>query len=101
MRETIHPFDTATSPDADQRTELIRYLNLKLAALGQPVSAATADPYFLELARPLLRNYLVKDQKMGGHLCPADQRIQTFLNKILRETSAGHVPNLPANTFVL
>ena len=76
-------------------------MNLKLAALGQPVSVATADPYFLELARPLLRNYLVKDQKMGGHLSPVDQRIQTFLNGMLRETSADRVPNLPANTFVL
>jgi hypothetical protein len=37
--------------------ELIRYINLKLAALGQPVSHSTADPHFLEIARPLVRNY--------------------------------------------
>jgi hypothetical protein len=101
MRETIYPLDTAVAPSADQREELIRYLNLKLAALGQPVSRSTADPYFLELARPLLRNYLVKDQMMGAHLCPADHRIQSFLDDVLGETCPDGVPKLPANTFVL
>jgi phosphoenolpyruvate carboxykinase (diphosphate) len=101
MRETMHPLDTAVAPAPDQKQELIRYLNLKLAALGQPVSGSTADPYFLELARPLLRNYLVKDQMMGRHLCPADQRIQSFLDDVLRETCPDGVPKLPANTFVL
>jgi len=101
MRGTMHPLDTAVSPAADQKQELIRYLNLKLAALGQPVSRSTADPYFLELARPLLRNYLVKDQMMGARLCPADQRIQEYLDDVLGETCADGVPKLPANTFVL
>jgi hypothetical protein len=48
---------------ADTRTnELIRYINLKLAALGQPTSQSTADPAFLDIAGPLLRNYYQKDQ---------------------------------------
>jgi hypothetical protein len=97
----MHPLDTAVAPASDQKQELIRYLNLKLAALGQPVSGATADPYFLELARPLLRNYLVKDQMAGGHLCPADHRIQTYLEETLGETCPDGVAKLPANTFVL
>src|SRR3954465_7230487 len=98
MRETTHPLDTAVATPADQKEKLIRYINLKLAALGQPVSGATAEPYFLELARPLLRNYLVKDQMAGGHLCPADQRIQTYLDEVLGETCPVGVPKLPANT---
>jgi len=60
--------------------ELFRYINLKLAALGLPVNRATADPYFLELAGPLLRNYHQKDQFLGNRLCPADTRIQAFLD---------------------
>jgi DNA-binding IclR family transcriptional regulator len=43
--------------------ELDRYINLKLAAMGQPVSRS-AD--FLELARPLLRNYYQKDRQLGN-----------------------------------
>jgi phosphoenolpyruvate carboxykinase (diphosphate) len=101
MRETIHPLDTADHHIAEQREELVRYINLKLAALGQPVNESTADRYFLELTRPLLRNYLVKDQMLGGHLCPADRRIEAYLNGVLRETCPDGVPRLPANTFVL
>jgi hypothetical protein len=101
MRETTHPLDSANLRPNDQRDELVRYINLKLAALGQPVNDATADPYFLELTRPLLRNYLVKDQMRGGHLCPADRRIERYLQDVLGETCPDGVPRLPANTFVL
>ncbi len=77
--------------------ELYRYINLKLAALGEPTSSATADPEFLELARPLLRNYHQKDQLLGGRLCPADLRIQDFLDSYLGEPA----PRLPAGAFTL
>ncbi len=80
-----------------QDGELIRYINLKLAALGQPVSRSTADPYFLELAGPLLRNFYQKDQLLGDRLCPADARIQAFLDAYLE----GPAPRLPAHTFAL
>ena len=78
--------------------ELIRYINLKLAALGQPVSARTAEPFFLELAGPLLRNYHQKDLLLGARLCPVDSRIQEFLESYL---SPGPAPRLPSDTFVL
>ncbi len=80
--------------------ELYRYINLKLAALGQPTSAATADPEFLELARPLLRNYHQKDQLLGGRLCPADLRIQDYLDSYFSDAGVA-VPRLPATAFAL
>lgn len=100
MRD-IFPLDTAAAAASSQKEELIRYINLKLAALGQPVSTATADPYFLELTRPLLRNYLVKDKMLGNQYCPADRRIGKYLNDVLAESCPDGVPQLPANTFVL
>jgi hypothetical protein len=81
--------------------ELIRYINLKLAALGQPISAATAEPYFLELTRPLLRNYQVKDRLLADSLCPADARIQSFLDGSFRDICPDGAPRLPAHTFIL
>jgi len=85
--------------------ELVRYINLKLAALGQPTNPSSADAYFLEIAGPLLRNYYQKDQLLGGRLCPADERIQTFLNSYLSDALPGlppsGAPRLPAHTFVL
>mgnify|MGYP005811244133 CR=1 FL=1 len=87
----------AASPDK----ELIRYINLKLASLAQPTCDAAADPYFLELAGPLLRNYHEKDRLLGGRHCPADARIQAFLDSCLAEVCPSGAPRLPADTFVL
>ncbi|MEO8128189.1 MAG: hypothetical protein ABJF23_21405 [Bryobacteraceae bacterium] len=81
--------------------ELVRYINLKLAALGQPTSASTADPYFLEIAAPLLRNYYQKDQLLGDRLCPADARVQAFLDDYLAGAATGGVARLPSRTFAL
>lgn len=78
--------------------ELTTYINLKLAALGQPVNPETADQRFLEIADPLLRNFHQKDLLLGGRLCPADARIQAFLDRYL---GSGRAPRLPSRTFVL
>jgi len=81
--------------------ELVRYINLKLVALGQPPSRGTTDPYFMEIAGPLLRNYHQKDQLLGDRLCPADTRIQQFLDAYLKDVCPGGAARLPANSFVL
>jgi hypothetical protein len=92
--------EKSTMPES-RTNELIRYLNLKLAALGQPTSDRTADPQFLEIAGPLLRNFYEKDQLLGDRLCPADARIQAFLDAYLSEVSPEGAPRLPVSTFVL
>jgi len=81
--------------------ELFRYINLKLAALGQPFSDSTADRHALEIAGPLLRNYYQKDQLLGYRLCPADARVQAFLDAYLQDVMPDGAPRLPGNTFVL
>jgi hypothetical protein len=81
--------------------ELLRYINLKLVALGQPPNHSTTDPYFLEIAGPLLRNYYQKDQLLGDRLCPADTRIQQFLDDCLKDVCPGGAARLPSNSFVL
>lgn len=85
----------------EHQEELIRYINLKLSALGQPVNDSTADRHALEIAGPLLRNYYQKDQLLGYRLCPADARIQAFLDDYLSDTMPDGAPRLPGNTFVL
>ena len=95
------PFETMRTAINKQIDELSRYINLKLAALGQPTSTGTADPYFLELAGPLLRNYYQKDQLLGERMCSTDTRIQSFLDDYLKEVAPGGAARLPVNTFVL
>ncbi|MDQ2949554.1 MAG: hypothetical protein M3Y27_27060, partial [Acidobacteriota bacterium] len=72
-----------------------------MSALGQPFSHSTADRHALEVAGPLLRNYYQKDQLLGYRLCPADARIQAFLDAYLSDVLPDGAPRLPGNTFVL
>jgi hypothetical protein len=78
--------------------DLYRYINLKLAALGQPISARTAEAAFLHLTGPLLRNYHQKDLLLADKLCPVDARIQAFLDSYL---GIWESTRLPASTFIL
>jgi hypothetical protein len=80
---------------------LLHYINLKLLSLGQPISRATANSRLLQIAGPLLRNYHQKDQLLGNQLCPADARIQGFLDDYLKPVSSNGAPRLPSQTFVL
>lgn len=80
--------------------ELVRYIDLKLAALGQP-TRQTGDPGFIEFAGPLLRNYYQKNQLLRERLCPADARVQSFLDSYLAGVLPGGAPRLPAHTLVL
>jgi phosphoenolpyruvate carboxykinase (diphosphate) len=81
--------------------DLIQYLQLKLAALGQPAAQNSSDARFLQIARPLLRNHYEKERLLGNHLCPADARIQSFLDAYLADILPTGAPRLPASTFVL
>ena len=81
--------------------ELIRYINLKLVSLGHSPSLSTRDPHFLEIVGPLLRNYYRKDQLLGDKLCPADARIQRFLDDYLSDIWPDGAARLPSNSFVL
>ncbi len=77
----------------------IRYINLKLALLGFPTVAASPDPEFDEMTAALLQRQHETDRLLADYLCPADQRIQVFLNDYLKET--GLAIKLPGRTFVL
>ncbi len=81
-------------------SDIVRYIDLKLAALGYPADHH-ADSHLLEIARPLLRNYHQKDVMLGNLQCPADRRIQAFLDSTLRDVCPLGVTQLPANTFLL
>jgi hypothetical protein len=87
--------------DATRDEELFRYISLKLAALGQPVSEKTADRYFLDLAGPLLRNHHQKDRLLGDVLCPVDTRIQKYLDSYLADVAPTGAARLPSACFVL
>ncbi len=86
---------TAThSPSAN----LIPYINVKLALLGFDPVPAAENLQFGELVSTLVAQYREKERLLASHLCPADQRIQTFLYDYLQDVP---VPKLPLRTFTL
>jgi hypothetical protein len=82
---------------ADPKT--IRYINLKMMLLGFPAVAASSDPDFADMTVGLLQHQHETDRLLANYLCPADQRIQIFLNDYLKET--GLAIKLPGQTFGL
>jgi hypothetical protein len=78
---------------------LVNYINLKLATLGCPIFETQAPDVFQELAASLLLHHRETDRLLAGYLCPADQRIQNFLDDYLAATPRH--PKLPGQTFVL
>jgi hypothetical protein len=89
------------TPQSALELDLVQYLHLKLAALGQPAARNSADARFLQIARPLLRNHYEKERLLRKYLCPADTRIQSFLDTYLADCCPDGAPRLPASTFIL
>jgi len=87
---------TGSGPSSSAR--LITYINVKLALLGFRPASAGANPEFGELLSPLIAQYQEKERLLANHLCPADQRIQTFLYDYLQNAPVG---KLPLRTFTL
>tara|TARA_R110001583_G_scaffold43208_2_gene137453 strand:+ start:9975 stop:13454 length:3480 start_codon:yes stop_codon:yes gene_type:complete len=84
--------------------DLIRYINLQLAAMGQPIfnenNEEWCDDNFIELTNSLIQSYRAKSRLLSDHYCPSDQRIQNFLNNYFEETEQ-EVPQIPTSTFTL
>lgn len=86
----------STVPDARLRT----YINLKLAAIGCPTAdGADQDPVFSNLAESMLAHSRETARLLADYQCPADWRIQRFLDEYLY--AAGKTPRLPSQTLIL
>ena len=93
----MHTTSTGSSSDA----HLIEFINLKLAAMGQPIYGREEDFTYLSLSRSLLANYQEKSRLLVKHLCPADKAIDAFLRSYLGAELVGNEPLVPASTFTL
>jgi hypothetical protein len=77
---------------------LIPYINVKLALLGFQPANASDSAEFADIISTLVAQYREKERLLANHLCPADQRIQTFLYDYLDDVP---VTKLPLRTFTL
>ncbi len=91
------------SPDGKMPNpkRLTQYINLKLAALGQPTLETKADMKFMDIAGDLISNHRQKNRLLSNYLCPADQRVQNFLDSYFSDIKDKPEIRMPDNTFVL
>lgn len=93
-------FSKAGTNEIPRPKRVIEYINLKLAALGQPWYQSDSRMEFLELANDLIKNHKEKNRLLAEYLCPADQRIQSFLDNYLSDFKDQLQPRLPSHTFI-
>jgi hypothetical protein len=87
-----------TQSHGELPAHLIAHINVKLALIGCAPVAVKGDTEFAEIVSAMARQSREKDRLLGNYLCPADQRIQTFLFDYLQDAP---VTKLPSRTFTL
>ncbi|MGE0092014.1 MAG: hypothetical protein AB7S40_05595 [Bacteroidales bacterium] len=79
-----------------------QYIKLRLEALGLVDEDCSDDDAngFLTLAKSLIINYRERERQFKNYLCPADQRIQTFIKNYFKGMDVPDI-KIPSFTFTL
>ncbi|HYQ58898.1 MAG TPA: hypothetical protein VEP89_16265 [Draconibacterium sp.] len=90
------------------RRDMIQYINLQLASLGQPTFSDDSDSdtkyanaKFQALTEGLVNIFREKSRLLSEHYSPVDARIQHFLDDYLKELEFEKSYRLPNSTLVL
>ena len=85
----------------DEHETSLQQICLQLASLGHRCELSS-DRGYLAVADSLLKNYSAQRQLLAEYRCPADQRIQDFLNAYLKRNGVEDVEiKLPGEAFNL
>jgi hypothetical protein len=95
-------------PTKKDRKDIIQFINLQLASIGQPVYSDECDAKtkyssakFIALTESLVTGFREKSRLLSNHLLPADLRIQEFVNDYLSDVTIGKPLRFPNDTFIL
>ncbi|WP_066219349.1 hypothetical protein [Formosa haliotis] len=99
---------TSKSSVKQSRKDTIQYINLQLAALGQPIyqddenaEVEFSNPKFQQLTNGLIKSFKEKSRLLSHHLSPVDNRIQSFINDYLKDVPFDDDLAIPNDTLVL
>jgi len=93
-----------------KRKDIIRYINMKLASMGQPIyegksetsPEGLSEQEFVNLAESLLNNYREKSRLLSSEIInPTDTRLQNFINRYLQDIEFNKSLRIPFDSFVL
>jgi hypothetical protein len=92
----------------ETRKDIVQFINLRLASLGQPTfkdkpesADKFLDPKFEELTSGLIKSLQEKSRLLSDHLSPVDTRIQDFIDDYLKDVTIDKPIVLPNNTLIL
>jgi hypothetical protein len=80
---------------------MARAIAFKLSAMGFTVPAGIGDSDLLELGRDFFARYREQARLLSEHLCPADRRIQAFIDSLCLPLRLPFTIRLPATTLPL
>jgi hypothetical protein len=83
------------------RRALGRSIAFKLSAMGFHVPTGIGDSELLELGRDFFARYREQARLLSEHLCPADRRIQAFIDALCLPLRLPFTVRLPATTLLL
>jgi hypothetical protein len=81
-----------------------QYISLRLAAMGVDMDSddiEESEQNFMRILKGLLSNYKEREALFDNYLCPADARIQNFLNRYFASVKSVPDIKIPLRTFTL
>ena len=94
----LKPDGTVWLPD---RRTAIQSILLKLAAMGVQIPPGTGDQDVLHLTGDLFARYREQARLLSEHLCPADRRVQNYIDRLLLAAGLPEPVRLPGETLIL
>ena len=95
----LRPDGSVWLPD---RSAAVGAILLKLAAMGIELPAGVADSEgVFHLAGNLFARYREQARLLADHLCPADRRIQQYIDRLHAAAGVESPVRLPAETLIL
>ena len=92
----------------ETRKDIVQFINLQLASLGQPTfkdktdsSDTFLDPKFEALTSGLIKSLQEKSRLLSNYHSPVDSRIQNFIDDYLKEIKIDKPIHIPNNTLIL
>lgn len=90
------------------REDIIQFINMKLISLGFEPVIRKSGPFkdatnkrFLKIAENLIQNYRSKSRLLNDYYCPADIRINNFLEKYFKDIDFVEQLKVPSKSFIL
>ena len=94
-------FDPETCVSLPPAPELLDFINLQLASLGEPPVPTDGSASWSAVGQSLMAHFQAKDQLREELRPPVDRRIQDFIHRYLAGVEGADAIRLPGRTLIL